>query len=155
MTIIGFTGTRMPITDVQRTWLMTQLQGICESDSCLSSGERARPSELHHGACINADFEAHRIANQLHIHCVVHPPTNPRYAVSVAHLLDPLGGVTILEPRPYLVRNRNIVDAATVMLALPNGPERTQSGTWSTIRYSMSAGKPVSMCYPDGSLEER
>lgn len=33
--------------------------------------------------------------------------------------------------------------------------ERTQSGTWSTVRYAVKVGKPVTICYPDGRLESR
>jgi hypothetical protein len=39
--------------------------------------------------------------------------------------------------RPPLVRNRNIVDACTILTAAPRSTaEELRSGTWSTVRYA-------------------
>ena len=51
-------------------------------------------------------------------------------------------------PKPYLDRNRDIVDACEVLLATPDGPERLRSGTWSTVRYARKIGKPVEVRLP-------
>jgi hypothetical protein len=45
-------------------------------------------------------------------------------------------GDVVLTPRPYLVRNRHIVDASSVLIATPKGDEELRSGTWSTVRYA-------------------
>lgn len=57
----------------------------------------------------------------------------------------------VLEPKPYLVRNKDIVNASEGMLAAPRGPEELRSGTWSTIRYARKCRKKVLIMWPDGS----
>ena len=135
----GFTGTRNPITEVQSNWLWKELH---ETDY----------SEWHHGACVGADEASHHAALSAGIAgeaLVVHPPENDRLRM----LYDPKA--LWLPAKPYLVRNRDIVDASDWLIALPDGPERPQSGTWSTVRYAQRVHKPVTICYPDGSLESR
>lgn len=138
--VLGFTGTRNPITPMQRLWLHAQLaEGV---------------KELHHGACVNADHEAHRAAIQHEVLVIAHPPVDKKLAMTMGQLLSPRGGVTVLSDKPYHVRNRNIVDSTSRLLALPDGEQRP-SGTWYTVEYAASRGKPVSICYPDGSHENR
>jgi hypothetical protein len=55
--------------------------------------------------------------------------------------------------RPYLDRNREIVDNTDVLVACPAGPEERRSGTWSTIRHALRWGVPVILCWPDGRAE--
>lgn len=132
----GFTGTRNPITETQSEWLWKELH---ETDY----------SEWHHGACVGADEASHYAAWDAGIDIVVHPPENDRLRM----LYDPRA--LWFPAKPYLVRNREIVDATDWLVALPDGPERKQSGTWSTVRYAVSMGKPVTICHPDGRLESR
>lgn len=143
--ILGFTGTRNEPTDEQLKWLRaTFVVGL--------------PSELHHGACIGADAQAHwQALNCLggRIQIVVHPPDNQSRMMPMNKILSPFGGIAVLSPKPYLDRNRDIVDACDKLIALPDGPERPKSGTWYTVRYAMKMSKPVWICYPDGTLEDR
>lgn len=132
----GFTGTRNPITGEQYDWLWKELH---ETDY----------SEWHHGACVGADEASHYAAWNAGLSIVVHPPENDRLRM----LYDPRA--TWLPAKPYLVRNRDIVDATDWLIALPDGPERQQSGTWSTVRYAVKIGRPVTICYPDGRIESR
>ena len=47
--------------------------------------------------------------------------------------------------KPYLERNRNIVDNTTMLVAFPNNnKELLKSGTWSTIRYAKKRNKKKS-----------
>lgn len=57
-----------------------------------------------------------------------------------------------LPPLPYLQRNRAIVDTSACLVAVPDGPERERSGTWSTVRYARRLGRPVAVIMPDGSV---
>lgn len=60
----------------------------------------------------------------------------------------------ILPPEEYAARNRAIVDATAVLLAAPDGPERTRSGTWQAVRYARSLGdRYILLIYPDGRTE--
>jgi hypothetical protein len=144
--ILGFTGTRNPITDQQRDVLREWI---------------SRATVLHHGACINADAEAHQAALAAGINIVVHPPVNTR------HMMTPDWNHPNVEVRralPYHQRNRDIVNASTALLALPDGPQRRLSGTWFTVGYATGGNQvqtanrrviPVTICYPDGETEQR
>lgn len=136
MTKLGFTGRRTQPTDEQLDWLYKQL---CEGDY----------AELHHGACLGADAAAHEAADDCGIPTIVHPPTNARYRMPY----DPRA--LWLPARPYLDRNRDIVDATDILIALPDGPERQQSGTWATIRYATKIGRVAEICYPNGDVYYR
>lgn len=143
--IYGFTGTRNEPTDAQLIWLKAMFIV-------------SLPTELHHGACVGADAWAHRLALQTlagRIQITVHPPVKQALMMPINKILSPFGGIAILGPKPYLARNRDIVNAAEKLIALPDGPERPKSGTWYTINYATENGVPVWICYPDGELEER
>lgn len=131
---LGFTGTRNEPTDAQLDWLWREM---------------AAYRELHHGACVGADYCAHQAASETGIPVIVHPPTNDRLRMRY----DP--AATWLPAKPYLVRNRDIVDATDELIAIPDGPERQQSGTWSTVRYAVNLKRYVRICYPDGRVETR
>lgn len=58
----------------------------------------------------------------------------------------------MVEPsRPYLERNRLIVVMGHVLVAVPDGPERTRSGTWHTVRWARQAGLEITLLWPDGT----
>jgi hypothetical protein len=162
--IYGFTGTRKFIRNPQHLWLRNTLAGPPLPRAPIAESAK---DVLHHGACVNADEESHNVAIGIGgFHVIVHPPTDQRLMMSLDNLLR-VGGrndrglpssVTVLPAEPYLVRNRAIVNAIRdtgVLLTLPDGPERLESGTWSTVRYAMRAGVPVYGCMPDGELFER
>jgi hypothetical protein len=62
--------------------------------------------EFHHGYCVGADFEAHRLVRTAYpeVKVIKHPPV---IQVLVAHCP---GGVEV-PPKPYLARNKDIIDA--------------------------------------------
>jgi hypothetical protein len=144
--ILGFTGTRNPITDRQRDVLVEWID---------------HATVLHHGACIGADQEAHQEALvSVGIHIVVHPPidTSRMMAPDWNHAC-----VEVRQHKPFHQRNRDIVNASTHLLALPNGPWKNLGGTWYTVdfasgrkdRYALTRVIPVTICYPDGTVERR
>jgi len=125
---IGFTGT-------QRGMSAHQMDTFEEVLDELSAKHGI--SSFHHGDCIGADVEAARIADKVFgLHIVGHPPLNdskrgyyPSDEWAVA--------------KPYLVRNKHIVEATQVLLAAPSGREILRSGTWSTVRYAKKLGKRI------------
>lgn len=131
---IGFTGTRKGLTPVQQDWLR---------GSTLFGGE------FHHGACVGADEMMHFYAREAGCDIIVHPPLKPDLRMPY----DPYA--TWLPAKEYLERDRDIVAAAKLLIACPDGPERDKSGTWYTVRYAVKAGVPVSICYPNGETEKR
>lgn len=115
---VGFTGTQQGMTDAQKAQVDLLLAEL---------GHDA--VELHHGDCVGADEEAHDLADNHAFDIVIHPPDSDSKRAFCT-------GGEIREPKPYLQRNRNIVDETTVLIACPNGGERMRSGTWATIRYA-------------------
>lgn len=130
----GFTGTRNGMTDAQLAWL----------SEILPAG-----APVHHGGCVGADAQMHHHALSVGSPVTVHPPINPR--LRMPH--DPRA--LWLPEKEYLDRDRDIVDATDTLLATPDGPPRAGSGTWYTIGYAVNAGKPVHICFPDGTVEQR
>lgn len=142
--IWGFTGTREKITDAQLAWLYTEL-------------EDNRPTEVHHGACTGADIAVHETALDLDLLIHVWPPVNLKYCAT--QCLYPRRGVIVHPRMPYLNRDREIVQAATVLKALPKQeqqpPANLWGGTWYTVDFAQRMRVPVDICYPSGRVENR
>jgi hypothetical protein len=135
--VVGFTGTSRGMTNEQKLAVKVL---ICQGQK--------RIKEARHGDCIGADEEFHDIADSYRIPLIGHPPENAtKRAFCSGFLRREL-------PKPYLERNHDIVDESEVVLATPGeGGEVLRSGTWATIRYARSKGKPVLIVYPNGELE--
>jgi hypothetical protein len=133
---IGFTGTREGMQNIQKSVV---------SDLLL----HRFPAWLHHGVCVGADEQVHRIAINLGIFVAGHPPTNQRYRAWLPHF-DKL-----YPEQEYLTRNHEIVDACDELIATPANDEEhsPRSGTWATIRYARRKGKMVTIVHADGTLE--
>ena len=106
---------------------------------------------VHHGDCVNSDAKFHEIAKFFKEHTGkplihVHPPSDPKKRAFC-------NGDIVYAEKPYLKRNRNIVNMVDVLLACPHGPEVLRSGTWSTIRYAKQKGIAIHIVYPDGKFE--
>jgi hypothetical protein len=101
---------------------------------------------LHHGDCIGADAMAHHIADTFFMSIVVHPPDN---SAARANCTARWGQATWRDPKPYLERNKDIVDSCEFLIACPKGRiEERRSGTWATVRYARNTGKPVIILEP-------
>lgn len=139
---LGFTGTQRGMTmrqiEALARWLKTQ-----------------RFTEAHHGDCVGADAEFDVLLHALWLGgakftTVIHPPDNPSKR---AFCIRRSGERPVIErpPKPYLVRNRDIVDETD---ALVSGPGETvevlRSGTWMTTRYGLKRRRPVRAFWPGG-----
>jgi hypothetical protein len=122
---VGFTGSRETPTANQVEWLSNLL-----SNTAIS--------RLHHGDCVGADALAHDLCLMHGIDVLIHPPTDDRLRAFC------LGNS--VAPKPYLERNKDIVDASVLLIAMPHEPEYPRSGTWSTVRYARSLGRSVAIC---------
>lgn len=138
----GFTGTQKGMTAAQRKAVLAILQSA---------------HELHHGDCVGADHDAHRIARLLNhrrhggvfmIRIWVHPPDNSaKRAFSKGDIHMP--------PAPYRTRNEAIVRSSEVLIACPgNFVEEQRSGTWMTVRIAEREHVPITIVWPDGRVEE-
>jgi hypothetical protein len=131
----GFTGTREGMPRVQKIRVAFLLMSY---------------DWLHHGDCIGADAQAHNLALAMDMKVSIHPPTvdTLRAWCRDAHLVWPA--------RPYLIRDRDIVDICSRLIAAPKSSEEDpRSGTWTTIRYAMKVGRATSIVLPNGEIIDR
>jgi hypothetical protein len=137
--VAGFTGTCEGLTSFQRGNLLGLLTEL-------------RPRVLHHGDCVGADVEAHLFCVALRTRVRIHPPDEDRLRAFCSFIGS--GVEMIYDTKPYLARNRDIVDESDYLIGCPKGPEaRVGSRSWSTIRYARELGRPVFVLHPDGELD--
>lgn len=154
---VGFTGTRYGMTDEQRAAvkaLLSMRETVDTGCGCCSGGDY-----FYHGDCIGADSEFHDIVAELGLveRIRIHPPDTPSKR---AFKLDPSDWV-VSEPKPYLERNRDIVDhgkyGGYVLIATPKvrpkDGDRVTGGTWYTVNYALEQRVPVIVVWPDGAVE--
>lgn len=136
--ILGFTGTRDGMTEAQKDRVAHIV--------CVLS-----PTEAHHGDCVGADADFHAIVRYEDVatSIVGHPPSKPdlRAYCECDELRD---------PKPYLVRNADIVRESTEMVATPKEMvEQFKGGTWFTIHEAKRQGRRCLIVWPDGRTEQR
>jgi hypothetical protein len=156
----GFTGTHHGSTQAQRITLRALLMEIREKLVAVNSLDR---DEFHHGDCVGADSQAHTIAWEVGYHITVHPPTltKNRFFATAGPPPQSISSIAVLQkfevlyPKPYMVRDKDIVDGAARMFATPAGTtEELRSGTWATIRYARKKKVPITIIWPDGTVSE-
>lgn len=145
----GFTGTQLGMTPAQYATVRRLLA---------HPGTPA--AEAHHGDCIGADDQFDELCEELRIHTVVHPPSDPkkrawclrRWAASGSRRRS----VVEVAPKPYLDRNHDIVDAVVAegaLIGTPHEPEmQVRSGTWATLRYADNLRATMRIVQPDGAV---
>lgn len=135
MTVIGVTGTRSGATDAQLEELRDLITHYAAQDAL--AGRHI--TRLHHGDCYGVDEQAHRIALEEGLFVEVHPPAETRYRAYT------VGWAVMYKEQEYMVRNRAIVEACDVLIAVPVRAQEMslRSGTWATVRMARRAGKPV------------
>jgi hypothetical protein len=134
---LGFTGTRAGLTAAQAARLRELVAGA---------------TEVHHGDCVGADEQFHRIAIAAGVRVVIHPPTDPKQRAFCK------GADAVLPPQPYLKRNQAIVRSTDYLVGCPKEateprPGRGQ-GTWSTIRFARRLGRRTEVVWPTGARED-
>jgi hypothetical protein len=132
--VVGFTGTRKGMAHNQAKKILEILNEL-------------QPEEGHHGDCEGGDAMFHELCRVVGIPVVIHPPEDPKHRAFCQ------GAMRVEPERPYLVRNKIIVDTCGVLLAAPNenhepAPARGQ-GTWSTVRYARRAGRRMRIVWPE------
>jgi len=142
--IVGFTGTRIGLTDRQKVALNEVLLARW-------------PLELHHGDCEGGDETAHCLCDSKGNAAVLHPPKCDEFRAFCSSLVA-VGGydsVTILPADEYLVRDEAIVRDVEELVACPreHTGERVRSGTWTTVRRARAKGIPITIIRPDGSVK--
>jgi hypothetical protein len=130
---IGFTGTQKGLTGRQKAEVFRLAVSL-------------QKGEFHHGDCIGADFQAAGIFSGQGWHLVMHPPVDGTKRVWAASILP---HIVVHEAKPYLDRNRDIVNSCELLIACPDSvTEKLRSGTWSTVRYARKIGREIVIIYP-------
>lgn len=138
---IGFTGTRHGMTTEQLDAVRVLLVLVAPPDAIFHA---------HHGDCVGADEQFHKLCRNTNGrgYIIVHPGPLHDVANKAGCLGDERNA-----GRPHMARNRDIVDASTVMLAAPlDATEQQRGGTWATIRMARRAGKPLAIVLPSGEV---
>lgn len=135
--IVGYTGSR---------------KGMTGNQAAVVARILLKATEGHHGDCIGGDEQFHDICMQFEVPVVIHPPEDDKLRAFCE------GAKLVMPPRPFLVRNRIIVDTTELLVATPKeeyepDPARGQ-GTWSTVRYARRSNRPFRVVWPDGVWPE-
>lgn len=103
---------------------------------------------LHHGDAVGADADAHQIATEHGVEIHVHPGPDPAHRAFCT-------GAVVHAPKEFMARNKDVVDGSDYLVAAPAVPEAEarQSGTWRTVRYARAAKVPITIIWPDGTVE--
>lgn len=133
--IVGFTGTRQGMNQQQYrifASLMKPLFGVITA--------------FHHGGCVGADGQAH-LAMLGHSAIVVWP--GPVESLK-ASCCQPRHDVTIMDPRPFLERNDEIVAVCDLLVVAPQigTNEKSVGGTWYTFRQAKARKRPTLIIWP-------
>jgi hypothetical protein len=122
---VGVTGTREGMSQYQEDAVRFILNNLCILGA------------LRHGDCIGVDVQIAEIEKQLGGWTIAHPPIVNKYRGFHKSTL-------IMEPKPFMVRDKDIVDGVDLMIACPKqNYEIVRSGTWATIRYARKKHVPT------------
>lgn len=148
--ILGFTGTRKGMTPEQLATLNLEMDnpGLDIDDNS--------PPKLIHGGAEGADETMDSLCcfrTQEPIE--VYPCTWERYQYWVnKDKFSTIINRIVHQVKPPLVRNKIIVERAALMIATPyTMEEELRSGTWATLRYARKLNKPITIIFPDGSIQ--
>lgn len=131
---VSFTGTRKGMTKEQKSLFREILL-------------KSKASLFVHGDCVGADADAHYIALELGIEIHKRPSNHKSRAFCKE-------GKEIALPEDPLKRNPKIIDDGDILVACPGMlEEELRSGTWAAIRYARKIQRPISILWPDGTIE--
>lgn len=138
MFYIGFTGSRKGLIQIQEI----KLRNLLESYNYMIRDDVT----IRHGDCIGADEKCHDIAKHFGFEIIVHLPDISSMRAYTQE--------TDIEPKPYIARNKDIVDNSNILIVCPNTiQEQLRSVTWSTYRYAKKKGVTIVLILPTGEVE--
>jgi predicted Rossmann fold nucleotide-binding protein DprA/Smf involved in DNA uptake len=134
---IGFTGSRKGMTAHQKFTVRHILNRAIKD----CNGNVV----VHHGGCVGADEEFHRMCLKLGLRIIIHPSDKPDTQAACEQFWQ-------RRPQaPPLQRNRYIVSSVGLLIATPDSTtERLRSGTWATVRYARRDGSVGLHVIPPG-----
>ncbi len=129
---IGFTGNRHGLNIKQKEEIKLILN---KYDNIIVS----------HGDCVGADTDFHEL-------CMAYKKEYPNKTITI-HIFPPNNkslrafnkADILMEEKPYLERNLNIIKNSSILIACPidKNKEELRFGTWSTIRKARKCKIPI------------
>lgn len=102
----------------------------------------------HHGVGVGFDEQSHRVAKEMGLWVVGHPP------VRTSKMADLPDMDEVWDPMPYLDRDRQIVLQSDVVVACPRErEEQVRSGTWAAVREARRLRRPLVLIFPTGEVD--
>jgi hypothetical protein len=141
---VGFTGTREWPAPV------AQIASFVRVVDCIFEryANPTLPMLFNHGDCVGWDDAAARYVEAKFSRVAIN-----KYPSNIAAMTANAPGVVVASPAPPLERNTAIVGASWIMIACPKeADEVVRSGTWSTVRRTAKANKPLIGVAPNGAL---
>lgn len=133
---MGFTGTRLGLTDAQ---------------VCILEGLLGKVTEFHHGSCIGADILAAKMIRELYgmtVKIIAHPGPKGDETNAASGVDD-----YTMPPKTHFLRNRHIVDSVDAVIACPGHTNSKFGGVWYTINYAKKKGVKVTIITPEGNIQ--
>jgi len=143
---IGFTGSRQGMSIAQHRAVVKIMlsQHMAKQHYGIE-----RYVQWHHGICVGADKQLHELALIFGFNIYGHPPEIETY------MAECTGFNQLADPKPFISRNHDIVDASSKLIATPKQYEEfVRSGTWATIRYARKIGIEVIIINPAGHIND-
>lgn len=137
---VGFSGSRLGMSNKQLEWVERLL--------------RLRMTQyglgwFHHGGCIGADYEAHKIARNLGYKIDLHPPLDNKFQVpGLGSECDKVD-----DAYSYHGRNQRIVLASKFLMMTPNSTGQ-RGGTWNTIQHAAASKRTHTIIFRNGEIKE-
>lgn len=143
---VGFSGTRRGLRWSQEQDLRERLKEIANRHGLNGL------TEFHHGLCIGADEEAHKIAHLIGFTIIGHP--GPPGQFRADYLFERCHRV--MPEKGHFARNRAIVELCDILIAVPPPLKDGQraGGTWYTIAQAEKRQKPR-LVWESGGFVER
>lgn len=137
---VGVTGSREGMTHEQGRCLVAYFQFACDLYE--------KDLTLHHGCCVGVDEGTHGIAGMFGVESIGYPPEKTDFMMDLAEY----DFLELKDPKPYLMRNRDIVDSVETLLVVPNASRELKTGgTWYTYRYAKKKKIDIIIFWPDGT----
>ena len=137
--IVSFTGTRKGMGDSQHSRVLELVAEFA-------------PTEVHHGDCVGADAEFAEIVGTCPLfksEVVAHPGV-PKHSGHRLYRANSKYNTQNLKEKPYLERNREMVDLLGPDDVLIAAPAPDSVGTEYTIDYGIKKGKKVVIVDTEG-----
>lgn len=137
---VGFSGTQEGMKYKQ----LLKIENIMRNLAYMNQGDIL---VAHHGDCIGADEDFHKVARGENFGIKGHPPLKQSKR-AMCHFDEEA------PKKDYIERNHDIVDESEIMIFTPKEFNETlRSGTWATVRYAKKQDKPGMIVFPDGEVK--